>query len=246
MNENYIRGIIKKKNFELDDEYYNSIAVLKDLNKLDFNKPVTFFVGENGTGKSTVLEAIAVAHGFNPEGGSINFNFESKSTHSNLYKQLTLVKGAKRPQDGFFLRAEDFYNVATEIDNLNDSADVFLDNYGGKSLHKQSHGESFLSLIQYRFHGNGLYLLDEPEAALSPQRLLTMLIYINKLVQENSQFIIVTHSPILLGYRDADIYSFDNGEIQKIKYEETESYFITKTFLDDPDRMLANLFDHDY
>jgi len=239
----YIRKVIMDKNCQFDREYYSEIPTINSLQELRFNKNITFFVGENGTGKSTLLEAIAIQYGFNPEGGSINFSFSSKNTHSKLYEHITLVKEVKRPKDGFFLRAESFYNVASEIDNLNDSANIFLQSYGGKSLHNQSHGESFLSLIQNRFRGNGLYILDEPEAALSPQKLLTIIILINELVDNNSQFIIATHSPILLGMPNSEIYSFNNDSIEPIDYEDTEHYLITKSFLNNRQKFLGHLFD---
>ena len=141
----------------------------------------------------------------------------------------------------FFLRAESFYNAATNIDDLR----INIDNYGGKSLHNQSHGESFLSLVQNRFRGNGFYILDEPEAALSPVRQLTLLIEINNLVKNNSQFIIATHSPILLAYPDAQIYNLNSG-IERIEYAETEQYKLTKNFLDNPNIFIERLFDSDF
>jgi predicted ATPase len=241
--ENYLRGI--KINWDTleNTKYYQKIPALKSIDKLDFHENITFLVGENGTGKSTLLEAMAVQYGFNPEGGSINFNFSSKNTHSQLCNHITLVKGTKRAKDGFFLRAESFYNVASEVDNLDDPSHIFLESYGGKSLHEQSHGESFLALIINRFRGNGLYLLDEPEAALSPQRQLSLLIRIKQLVDMNSQFIIATHSPILLGIDGAEIYSLDEGEIKPCMYEDTESYRITKMFIENRKLMLKNLLE---
>lgn len=237
----YIKKVQRKSNIEYKNEYYNKIPVIKNFETLTFNKNITFFVGENGSGKSTLLEAIAVAYGFNPEGGSKNFSFSTKNTHSKLSEEIILSRNVY-PKDGFFLRAESFYNVATEIDNLCDyPSDKLLNSYGGSSLHLQSHGESFFSLMNNRFRGNGLYILDEPEAALSPQKMLSVLILIDKLSKQNSQFIIATHSPILLGIRDSEIYSFDNNEIVPIEYEETECYLITKMFLENKERMLDNL-----
>lgn len=215
--------------------YPYCLPVIKDLSKLEFHPKVTYIVGENGTGKSTILEAIAIAYGFNPEGGTKNFNFSTKDTHSDLHKNLKLVKGVKRPQDGFFLRAESFYNVATNIDEVDAS-----DSYGGVSLHLQSHGESFLSVIRNRFSGNGLYILDEPEAALSPSRQMSMLVIMHELIQKNSQFIIATHSPIIMSYPDSIIYELSDG-IKKVTYKETEHYKITKAFLDKPEKMLEIL-----
>ena len=244
MSQNYIKELrIDWQNYKLRN-YYDRIPSLRNLEKLEFDRNITFFVGENGTGKSTLLEAIAVNYGFNPEGGSINFQFSSKDTHSDLYKQIKLSKGLKKPTDSFFLRAESFYNVATEIEALAREGDSyhFLKGYGGKSLHEQSHGESFLALLVNRFRGNGLYLLDEPEAALSPQRQLSMLIRIHELAKD-SQFIIATHSPILLGIPNADIYSFDDGELHKITYEDTESYKVTKMFIESREHMLRRLLD---
>ncbi|MBQ8387585.1 MAG: AAA family ATPase [Clostridia bacterium] len=223
-----------------------AIKHLSDAGRLTFSSAVTFFVGENGTGKSTLLEAIAVAFGFNAEGGSRNFNFATASTHSELFEHITLVKSLQRPRDGFFLRAESLYNVATNIEDL-DNAPGFsrkiVESFGGVSLHKQSHGESFLSIVQNRFKGNGLYIIDEPEAALSPMRLMTLMAEINSLVKKGSQFIIATHSPILMTLPGAEIMEFSQNGIRNVDYRETEHYQITKRFLDDPDRMLKYLLE---
>jgi Predicted ATPase len=219
--------------------YPYSLPAIKDLSMIEFHPKVTFIVGENGTGKSTILEAIAVAYGFNPEGGTKNFNFLTRDTHSDLYKNLKLVKGVKSPKDGFFLRAESFYNVATNIDEI----DV-VGSYGGRSLHSQSHGESFMALIKNRFSGNGLYILDEPEAALSPSRQMSLLVMMHELIQNNSQFIIATHSPILMAYPDSIIYEVQDG-IREINYKDTEHYKITKAFLNKPEKMLKMLLDEE-
>ncbi|GHT94352.1 ATPase AAA [Alphaproteobacteria bacterium] len=237
----FIRSVsIKRQEIE-EDSYINSIPAIKSIRKLALDNSLTFFVGENGSGKSTLLEAIAVAYGFNPEGGSKNFNFCTRATHSDLGKAIAIVKGVKSPKDGFFFRAESFYNVASEVDNLG----ISLKSYGGKSLHDQSHGESFFSLIQNRFGGNGLYILDEPEAALSPQRLLSLIVIISRLIKQNSQFIIATHSPILLGISGANILSFDDGKIRKTKYEDTECYQITKMFINNREQILEKLLNDD-
>ena len=231
---------IKFKPFA-ENSYLSNLPVVKYLLKtgnLDFNKEVTFFIGENGSGKSTIIEAIAICAGFNAEGGSKNFHFSTKQTSSNLYQYLTLSKSAHE-KDGFFLRAESFYNVATQVDELG----IGLDGYGGQSLHHQSHGESFMALIQNRFRGNGLYILDEPEAALSPSRQMTLLSEIKRLVDKNSQFIIATHSPIMLAYPNATIYHIAEDTIQQVIYKECENYKITKQFLEQPERMMHYLFD---
>lgn len=237
---------IKLNNVKPDMEnYIFDLAVMKNLRKnqgIQLQKKVTFFVGENGTGKSTLLEGIAIACGFNAEGGTKNFNFSSKETHSPLYQYLTISRGIERPTDGFFLRAESFYNVATEIDRLNEIRPL-LSSYGGKSLHNQSHGESFMSLILHRFEGNGLYILDEPEAALSPARQFALLVQIDNLVKQNSQFIITTHSPILMAYPEAEIFVLEQDDIKLTPYQETEHYILTKQFLDHPQRMLKYLLE---
>ena len=228
--------------------YLTHLSVVEYLAKekeIVFSSPVTFFVGENGTGKSTLLEAIAVAYGFNPEGGSRNFNFATNQTHSELHKRLQLVKKGF-PKDGFFLRAESLYNVATNIDELDkqpSASPPIIEGYGGVSLHRQSHGESFLAIVQKRFFGNGLYILDEPEAALSPMRLLTLLSEINRLVNQNSQFIIATHSPILLAFPGAEIWQFSEKGMTKTSYRETEHYQVTKEFLENPERMVHYLLE---
>ena len=215
-------------------------------NSLDFDTPVTFLIGENGTGKSTLLEAIAVACGFNPEGGSRNFSFSTRETHSELGAALTVVRSAY-PKDGFFLRAESFYNVSSEVDRLANyqPGDGLYQSYGGKSLHHQSHGESFLSLVHHRFWGQGIYLLDEPEAALSPARQLTLLAELHRLVQAGSQLVIATHSPLLMAYPQGEILLLGEGPIRPVEYRETEHYQITKSFLDSPERMLRILLRQD-
>lgn len=231
MNNYFINQIMINHNLIEQDNYLNDIPIIKNLDILTFDSPITFFVGENGTGKSTLLEAIAIKYGFNPEGGTLNFNFHTNNTHSSLYRSLILDRGYRRPKEGFFLRAESFYNVATQLEEYENSAPDPFYNYGGKSLHHQSHGESFLTLIQYRFNQNSLYILDEPEASLSPQRQLTLLIKIYELSKEGTQFIIASHSPILLGIPNAKILNFDNNKIAPIKYEDTESYKITELFI---------------
>ncbi|MBK6688268.1 MAG: AAA family ATPase [Deltaproteobacteria bacterium] len=205
--------------------YPFSIPALRGLEVLAFHPRVTFFVGENGSGKSTLLEAIAVALGFNAEGGSRNFNFATRRSESELHQYLRPVRGILRPNDGFFLRAESYFNVGTEIERLG------IGPYGGVSVHEQSHGESFLRLANDRFRGDGLYLLDEPEAALSPARQLSFLAIIDRLVRQGSQLIIATHSPIILAYPQAQILHFGPEGIAPIAYEETEHYRLTLDFL---------------
>lgn len=221
-----------------DTSYISHLPVVKylsDNKEIAFNKPVTFFAGENGTGKSTLIEAIAIAAGFNAEGGTRNFTFSTKNTASALSNYLTICRSAKE-KDGFFFRAESFYNLATNIDDLD-----IADSYGGVSLHELSHGESFLALVKNRFSGKGLYILDEPEAALSPLRLMTLIIEMNRLVDNGSQFIIATHSPILLSFPDAYIYQIDENGMKKVEYEECDNYVITKRFLNNYKKMLSCL-----
>ena len=231
-----------------EGSYLHALPVVQHLcvhPRLAFDADVTFLVGENGTGKSTLLEAIAVACGFNPEGGSRNFQFSTNDTHSALHQSLRVVRRAF-PKDGYFLRAESLYNVATNLEQL-DRQPAFsrklTESYGGKSLHKQSHGESFLALVQNRLGGNGLYLFDEPEAALSPMRQLTLLAEIDRLVKANSQLIIATHSPILMAYPGAQILELSAEGIRAVDWRETEHYQVTKRFLDDPARMLRYLIE---
>lgn len=226
------------------DSYPFSLPAVRHIEVLKLHPCVTYFVGENGSGKSTLLEAIAVACGFNAEGGTKNFRFGTRASHSPLHEYIRIAKGVGRPKDGFFLRAESFFNVATEIERL-DSEGIgprVIDSYGGKSMHEQSHGESFLALMMNRFGGNGLYILDEPEAALSPQRQLAALARIHDLVNANSQFIIATHSPILMAYPDAHIYACSPDGIELIDYYDTEHYQVMRDFVANPKRMLDILF----
>jgi predicted ATPase len=215
--------------------YPYAVPAIRHLGELKFDTPVTFFVGENGSGKSTLLEGIAAAFGLNPEGGTKHERFATHSTHSDLFRSLILTKSRDAPTDSYFLRAETFYNVASTVKPWD------ADQYGGPDLHAQSHGESFLALVLHRLRGNGLYLFDEPEAALSPSRQLALLAAMHRLAQRNSQFIIATHSPILLGYPGATIYLFAEKELTRVAYLDTEHYQITKAFLDRPERMLREL-----
>ncbi len=218
------------------DVYPFSIPAIRQLAELALDPKVTFFVGDNGAGKSTLIEALAVACGFNAEGGTKNFDFATRRSESELHAFIRVVKGIRRPMAGFFLRAESFYNVATEMENLGVQ-------YGDISMHAQSHGESFLALARDGFRDNGLYLLDEPEAALSPQRLLSLLAIIHRLVETTgSQFVIATHSPILMAYPGARIYQLDAAGIAPIAYEVTEHFRITRDFLNHRQSYFANLF----
>ena len=239
ISRQYISEIrLNREAVESFDRYPFSLAAVRPLEKMEFHPAVTFFVGENGSGKSTLLEAIAVSFGFNAEGGSKNFRFGTRASHSELNRFLRVAKGVPRPRDGFFLRAESFFNVATEIENLGVAS-----SYGDRPLHEQSHGESFLALMVNRFRGEGLYLLDEPEAALSPSRQLSVITRIHDLVQQKSQFIIATHSPILMAYTNAWIYSFSAKGIERVAYQDTEHYRVTRDFLANPQRMLRFLME---
>lgn len=222
-----------------------SIPALKGLTTIEFNKKVTFFVGENGSGKSTLLESIAFQCGFNIAGGTNNNLYDVNSAVSVLGEYIRLSWFPKIHR-GFFFRAESFYLFSSYLDQLaKEDPDFKYQGYGGKSLHKQSHGEAFLSLFTNRFGDMGIYLLDEPEAALSPSRQLALLRVIKQLEEKGSQFIIATHSPILLGYPDAEILSFDTTPISKIKYEDTDHYQIMKGFLTRRELYLKELFEND-
>ena len=231
------------------DSYLAELPVVKNLQRmgsLTFRKPVTFFVGENGIGKSTLIEAIAVSMGFNPEGGTLNFQFSTCDSHSDLHRYLYVKKNVNRRRDGFFLRAESFYNVASyvdELDRIPSMSPPIINSYGGVSLHRQSHGESFLALVENRFGGNGIYILDEPEAALSPGRLLRLMFLMKELVAQNSQFIISTHSPILMSFPDAEVYQLTEESIDLVSYRDTEHFQLTRQFVNDPERMLRYLME---
>jgi predicted ATPase len=222
------------------DSYLDQVPAVRWLPEFTFRQPVTFLVGENGVGKSTLLEALAVASGFNAEGGSRNFNFATRASLSDLHERLNLVRGVPFAADGFFLRAESFYNVASEIERLD--GDEFQErNYGG-NLHEKSHGESFLALMMNRFHGRSLFLLDEPEAALSPSRQMALLARFHDLVEAGSQFVVATHAPILMAYPDADIIVINEEGAVRTPLRETEHYRLTREFLENPERMLHYLF----
>ncbi len=229
---------------KIDDfnKYPFNIEIIKNFHELKLNSPVTFLVGENGIGKSTFIEAVAVSLGLNAEGGSQNFKFHTKETHSILADYLT-VSRFNKPKTKFFLRAESFYNVASEIVRISEEGGQgpLYQSYGG-NLHECSHGESFIKLVQNRFSEDGLYILDEPEAALSPQRQMSLLCLIDDLVKNGSQFIIATHSPILISYRNGEILNLDDN-FSKVNYEDTEIYKLYKMYLENPYGMQEKLFD---
>jgi len=238
------RVALQRDKVESFERYPFALPAIRNFDYIDLHPKATFFVGENGSGKSTLLEAIAVSLGFNAEGGTKNFRFGTRSSHSELHRYLRVGRGFRKPRDGFFLRAESFFNVATEIEHL-DAQPGFgppiIDSYGGRSLHEQSHGESFMALVTERFGGKGVYLLDEPEAALSPQRQLALLSRIHDLILDDSQFIMATHSPILMAYPDAVIYQCDTHGVRRIAYQDTEHFQVMHDFLVHPQRMLDTL-----
>ncbi len=235
MNSLFIQGMAIEWDEIGRGSYLRRIEAISGLHTWSFTKNITFFVGENGSGKSTLLEAIAVAAGFNPEGGTRNYIFSTFDSHSELCRAIRLTRGFHRPRWGYFLRAESFYNVATKEEEYADEA------HPSARLHEKSHGESFLAIVQNQFQGDGIYLLDEPEAALSPQRQLTLLAELYHCAQEGAQFFIATHSPILLGTPGAEILSFDGGKLHSCRYEETESYQVTEMFLHNRERILKSL-----
>jgi predicted ATPase len=230
------------------DEYPFSLPAIRGLAELELSAPVTFLVGENGAGKSTLLEAIAVGWGLNAEGGSRNLAFATRPSHSPLHGLVHLSRTGHKPYDSYFLRAESFYNVATQVER-DERADrtrmlfpPILEDYGGARLHEQSHGESFFTLLTERLGGGGLYLMDEPEAALSPTRQMAALVRFRDLVRLRSQLIVATHSPILMAYPGADILHLDENGIRRLDYEDTEHYVVTREFLNRPEAMIRELF----
>lgn len=230
----FLRSIhLMRERIEDPSAYPFSLPAVQALDGLELSA-VTCFIGENGSGKSTLLEAIAVAFGFNAEGGTVNFSFSTRRSESELHRCLRLAR-TRRPRAGFFLRAESFFNVASEIERLG------VTGYGDRSLHEQSHGESFMALVNHRFEPNGLYILDEPEAALSPSRQLSLLIAMHALVEQGCQFLIATHAPIVLAYPGATIYQLDESGIAPAAYDDTEHVRLTRDFLQDRERFLRRL-----
>jgi predicted ATPase len=220
-------------------EYPLNIPAVRDLSTIKFHPNVTFFVGENGSGKSTVLEAIALALGFGAEGGTKNVQLKTVESVSPLHEAIRLAKGLPQPRDGYFLRAESFFNVASYMDEVG-----YTDSYGG-SLHTRSHGEAFMAVLVNKLRGDGIYLLDEPEAALSPNRQMAALRAIHQLVEAHSQLVIATHSPILLAYPHAKIIHFDSAGVSEVAYEDTEHFVITRDFLNHHEQRVKSLLDTD-
>lgn len=235
MNSQFIQRVLINWDKIEARSYLRDIEAINGLTTLEFTNPITFFVGENGSGKSTMLEALAIASGFNPEGGTKNYSFSTYDSHSELCNAMRISKGFRQAKWGYFLRAESFYNVATKEEEYSDPE------HPSKKYHEKSHGESFLALVQQQMRPNGLYFLDEPEAALSPQRQLTLLMEIYNSARTGSQFIIVTHSPILLGIPGAEILTFDDENIHSCTYEETDSYQVMEMFLNNREQLLKRL-----
>ena len=237
----FLTSIRSQDNIRQENKYPFNIPAFSEGIQLEFSSNVTFFVGENGSGKSTLLEAIAENCGFNVAGGNRNHHYQHPKTESNLDSALRFA-WFPRVTDGFFMRAESFFNFASYIDEIAEEDAGIYGAYGGKSLHGQSHGEAFLALFENKFN-KGIYLLDEPEAALSPKRQLAFLVLMHELEKKGAaQFIIATHSPIILSYPGAVIYSFDQERITQVVYEETEHYQITRDFLMDPNLYYKFLF----
>lgn len=237
MNHQFIQGLKIDWNKIDKNSYLRTIHAITGVEEIKFDKLVTFFVGENGSGKSTLLEAIAVAYGFNAEGGTKNYCFSTYDSHSELCEAIRILKGYKKADWGYFLRAESFYNVATQEEAYSDLA------HPSEKYHEKSHGESFLAVVQSQLKPNGVYILDEPEAALSPQRQLALLLEIYECAKNGSQFFIATHSPILLGIPEAEILTFDKGKIHACEYEETESYQVMEMFINHKEQVLDRLLD---
>lgn len=233
----YIRGFSIDWEKIAGDSYLRQIESIAGLENLDFEAPVTYFAGENGSGKSTLLEALAIAYGFNPEGGTRNYRFSTYDSHSELCGAMRLVKGYRQAKGGYFLRAESFYNVATQEQDYADIA------HPSGHYHERSHGESFLAIVQNYLGSDGVYLFDEPEAALSPYRQLTLLIEIHRWAARGAQFLIATHSPILLGLPDAQILAFGDGPLHACAYEETDSYQVTEMFINNRKELLRRLLE---
>ena len=246
----FVAAVELKRDTVPDWEAYPfCIPAVRRLERLTLHRAVTFLVGENGSGKSTLLEAMAVRLGFPAEGGSRNYHFSTRDTHSALSDHLRMVRDgmqtARRESDGFFLRAESFYTLMNAVeDSERESCTPFAE-WSGKSPHERSHGEAFFTLLTQRLRGDGLYLFDEPEAALSPQRQLAVLVQIHALVRKRSQFIIATHSPLLLAYPHALIYQCDEDGLRQVSYEETDACRITKAFLRGPEKMIGELLAED-
>ncbi|MBQ8196898.1 MAG: AAA family ATPase [Clostridia bacterium] len=249
-NNLFVSGIRLKGDIPQDNYLYDLPVIknVRQMGELSFKKPITFFVGENGIGKSTIIEAIAVKFGFNPEGGTKNYNFHTKSTHSILCEYMTLIKTCNFAKSGYFLRAESLYNAISYYDYTwneqlsdNDYFDTLRNDEDSPfSLHTKSHGESFLRTIE-DFRPNGLYILDEPEAALSPNGIMKLMCHMDRLIKKGCQFIVSTHSPILITMPNSDIYQLTKDKIELVDYTQTEHFIITRKFLNNPNQMLNYL-----
>ena len=238
----FLRAIRNEHVPSRDDAYPFNLPIVRHLKTLEFSKSVTYIVGENGSGKSTLLEAIATLLGLNAEGGSKNFNFRTKETHSSLFEELTAVRADLSYRNAFFFRAESFYNVASEVDRIAENDLRMLDSYGGVSLHEQSHGESFMALFTNRMRSKGLYIVDEPEAALSYINQLRFLLWMKEAVSAGSQIIISTHSPVILAYPDAEIFVAEEGKLKATSYEDCYIYRDMRAFITNKDLVIKELF----